>query len=104
MGHAQTKIAEAEAGEVVALGRLDEVRAGRALTSNGAIDGLLPWPAPIAQVYAMAVSSEKRADEVKLSTGMARQIDEDPSLSCEHAKDTHQLPLLGQGEAIVRTS
>lgn len=98
MGHAQTKIAEAEAGEVVALGRLDEVRAGQVLTSNGAVDGLLPWPEPIAPVYAMAVSSERRADEVKLSTGMARLIDEDPSLSFEHDTDTHQMTLWGQGE------
>src|SRR3546814_14263027 len=46
----------------------------------------------------MAVSSEKRADEVKLSTGMARLIDEDPSLSFEHDTDTHQMTLWGQGE------
>jgi elongation factor G len=46
----------------------------------------------------MAITAEKREDEVKLSTGIARIIEEDPSVSAEQNDDTHELVLWGQGD------
>lgn len=97
MGHTLNKISKAGVGDVVGLGRLDEVRTGDVLTASGIAQGALPWPAPLQPVYSMAINAEKREDEVKLSTGIARVVEEDPSITAEHNEDTHQLVLWGQG-------
>jgi elongation factor G len=98
-GHEQKKITEAPAGEVVALGRMDKVRTGDALTPSGSPpEGLAQWPPPLSPVYALAIDAEDKADEVKLSGALAKLIEEDPSLSCEQNRDTLELLLRGQGE------
>jgi elongation factor G len=50
------------------------------------------------------MSLKDRKDEVKLSAALAKLIEEDPSLSAEHNKDTHQLLLRGQGEMHLRVA
>lgn len=96
MGHDQEKITSAGVGEVVALGRLDAVHTGQTLCGDQLTQS--GWPEPLSPLYSHAVHSEKREDEVKLSTAIAKLIDEDPSLSVEHCNDTHQMLLWGQGD------
>ncbi|MEM9682180.1 MAG: elongation factor G [Pseudomonadota bacterium] len=98
MGHTLNKISKAGVGDVVGLGRLDDIRTGDVLTSSGVVANVLPWIDPLRPVYSMAIAAERREDEVKLSTGIARVVEEDPSISAEHNEDTHQLVLWGQGE------
>jgi elongation factor G len=98
-GHDQKKIAAAPVGEVVALGRMDKVWTGDALTPSGKPpEGLAQWPPPLSPVYALAIGAEKKADEVKLSGALAKLVEEDPSLSYEQNRDTFELLLKGQGE------
>ncbi len=49
-------------------------------------------------VYALAIMPEKRSDEVKLSSALAKLIEEDRSLHWEQHGDTHEIILWGQGE------
>jgi elongation factor G len=49
-------------------------------------------------VYAMAITAENRADEVKLSGALHKIMEEDPALSVVHSQDTGQTVLWGQGE------
>jgi len=98
MGHTLNKVTKAGVGDVVGLGRLEEIKTGAVLTSDGVFSGALPWFDPIRPVYSMAIAAERREDEVKLSTGIARLTEEDPSISVEHNEDTHQLVLWGQGD------
>jgi elongation factor G len=98
MGYDQEKIASAETGDVVALGRLDDVKTGDVLTSSGAAPKAMPWPETLKPLYSAAIRSEKREDEVKLSTAISRLVDEDESLTIEHDNDTRQLLLWGQGD------
>ena len=98
MGHTLNKISKAGVGDIVGLGRLEEVKTGNVLTLDGIASDALAWFEPIRPVYSMAISAERREDEVKLSTGIARLIEEDPSISVEHNEDTHQLVLWGQGD------
>lgn len=98
MGHTLNKITKAGVGDVVGLGRLDGVRTGDVLTPSGVVSNALQWIDPLRPVYSMAIAAERREDEVKLSTGIARVTEEDPSISAEHNEDTHQLVLWGQGE------
>ena len=52
----------------------------------------------------VAIGVKDRKDEVKLTGALARLMEEDPSLACEHAKDTHQMVLWGQGEMHLRVA
>jgi len=98
LGHEQSKIDSARVGDVVALGRLDSVKTGDVVTGAGRGEGGDPWDGPLPPVYAVAVEVEKRDDEVKLSSALAKLVEEDPSYRIEHNADTHELVLHGQGE------
>jgi elongation factor G len=87
----------AQAGEIVAIGRLDKVLTGATL-SNRQIQHILPTAATLPPVYAMAIVATKRNDEVKLSGALTKICEEDPSLHWEQHDDTHEVILWGQGE------
>ncbi|MBR0683997.1 elongation factor G [Roseomonas eburnea] len=91
------KAAEATMGEVVALGRLDPVPTGATLSPSGAVPAL-PFPAPPAPVYALAITTEDRKDDVRLSGALAKLTEEDPSLSITHDAEAGQIVLAGQGD------
>jgi len=99
MGGEAQKIATANAGDLVAFGRLEEVSTGELLTEAGgdSESGIL-WPVVKSPVFALGVAPVNRQDEVKLSSAVQRLIEEDPSLSVEHNASTHQMLLWGQGE------
>ena len=91
------KLASAQAGEVVALARLEGIPTGAVLTS-GATPPKLPHPEALKPVYGLTINAEKRADDVKLSGVLQKVIEEDPSLVLEHNGDTQELILWGQGD------
>ena len=97
-GHDQEKVDTAGLGDVVALGRLEEVKTGDVLTEAGRGEGGDPWEGPLPPVYAVAIEVEKRDDEVKLSSALTKLVEEDPSYLFDHNADTHELVLHGQGE------
>lgn len=104
LGKETKKCATAGPGDTVALGKLDKVGTGEALSSakSGApIDGL---PSPAQPVYAIAVRPVERKDEVKLSTALTRLSEEDPSLIVEHRQDTGETVLHGSGEMHLRVA
>lgn len=92
-----SKVAEAAEGEVVALGRLDGVPTGAAV-SPGATPEQLPFPAPPPPVYSLAIVTSDHKDDVKLNGVLQKQREEDPTLSVEHEQDTSETVLHGQGE------
>lgn len=96
-GLTQSKLTAAGPGDVVAMGRMDEVATGQLLGPSGPVDGV-DWPAPAQAVYAVAIAPKKREDEVKLSAAIGKLIDEDATLSVEHNPDTREMVLWGQGE------
>jgi len=98
-GHNSEKIAKAGAGEVVAFGRMEAIKTGVVLTPSGNPPAGVPaWPKPVAPLYAFAITAEKREDEVKLSSAIAKLIEEDPSIKLEVSRDTNELLIWGQGE------
>ncbi len=97
MGHTQSKIASAGVGEIVAMGRMDDVSTGQTLSASGTVDGF-DWPAPPQPIYAFAIQPKKREDEVKLSAAIQKLSDEDSSLTVEHSQDTNETVIWGQGE------
>ncbi len=97
-GGAREKISSAGAGEVVGFGRMEGIKTGVVLTPSGTAPEIASWPEPLPSVYAFAVGTENKADEVKLSGALAKLTEEDPSLSITHHPDTHQMLIEGQGE------
>lgn len=93
-GEAQ-KAGEVEAGEVVALGRLDGVSAGAVLGEGGVP---LPFPVPPPPLHATAIAAAERRDDVKLSGALDKLLEEDPSLVLTRDAETGDTLLAGQGE------
>jgi elongation factor G len=104
IGETVRKRATAMAGDTVALGRLEKIGTAETLTvEKGSIRQAAPLVRPDA-VYAQAIELKERKDEVNLSAALVKLTEEDPSLSIEHAKDTHQMVLWGQGEMHLRVT
>jgi elongation factor G len=95
-----TKVPEALAGDIVALGRLDGVPTGATVSPGGQPEAL-PFPKPTPPVYAMAVATTDRKDDVKLSGALQKLVEEDPSLFVTQAGET---VLHGQGEMHLQTA
>ncbi|HLH12695.1 MAG TPA: elongation factor G [Methylovirgula sp.] len=90
------RVQAAQAGELVAIGRLEGVATGAVLGAAG--EALLPFPEPVAPVYAFAIAAKDRKDDVKLSGALHKLVEEDPSISIEHNRETGETLLRGQGE------
>ena len=96
-GGEATKVAEAHMGELVALGRLESVATGATLSPAGAAEALA-FPTAPEPVYAMAITTSDRKDDVKLSGALQKLVEEDASLVVDHDQDTNETVLRGQGE------
>ena len=104
LGQDARKRANAKAGETVALGRLEKVLSGETLSAEKGGSVQVPAPVPTQPVYGVAIGVKDRKDEVKLTGALARLMEEDPSLSLQHVKETHQMVLWGQGEMHLRVA
>ena len=98
VGSQAEKISKATFGDVVGLGRMETVRTGHVLSAGTASADASNWPEPLSAVYGLAITPENRSDEVKLTGGLQRLNEEDPSLTYLQNEDTHELVLLGQGD------
>ncbi len=104
LGYQQQKSQQAGPGEVVALGRLEAVRTGQSLAGPNGSAPTVEWGEPLKPLLAMALNTEKREDDVKLTAAIAKLTEEDPSLLLEHSPETHELLLWGQGEMHLRVA
>jgi elongation factor G len=103
-GAHDTKRASAEAGEMVALGKLDTIKTGETLSSGKTAPAALVEIAASPPVLAMALAALDRKDDVKLGQALARLNEEDPSFTIVHNAQTHDTVLWGQGEMHLRVA
>ncbi|HYD16041.1 MAG TPA: elongation factor G [Hyphomicrobium sp.] len=103
-GEETVKRPTAHAGDTVALGRLDHVRTGTTVTAEKSGIVQIAGPETPEPVLASGIGLSDRKDEVKLSSALAKLIEEDPSLVIEHNTETHQVLLKGQGEMHLRVA
>jgi len=99
-----TKRASAEAGETVALGKLDTIKTGDTLSSGKTAPKALVSVEPSPPVLAIALAATDRKDDVKLGQALLRLNEEDPSLTMIHNSQTHDIVLWGQGEMHLRVA
>jgi elongation factor G len=103
-GTEQTKLADARAGDTVALGRLESVQTGDTLSSGKASDLLKAAIEHLPPVYALGIEAADRKDEVKLTAAIAKLREEDPSLGFEQNADLQEMTLTGQGEIHLKVA
>jgi len=102
MGQATKKVASARCGDVVALGKVEDAHAGDLLSV-----GKAPARAAVAAterfpVYAIAIETRDRKDDVRLSGALSKLLEEDRGLSLVHDGELHEMRLAGQGEGHLR--
>lgn len=103
LGKDQSKIAAAEEGETVALGKLDDIATGDTLSTAKGVSPLVSLDVP-PPVYTTALRPRERKDDVKLSASLQRLLQEDPSLSMEQNQDTGETIISGHGEMHLRVT
>lgn len=104
LGQDAKKRPAGKVGDTVALGKLERIHTGECISADKGGSIQVAVPEPPQPVYALAIGVKDRKDEVKLTSALAKLMEEDPSLRLDHVKDTHQLVLWGQGEMHLRVS
>ncbi|MEP7131133.1 MAG: elongation factor G [Sphingomicrobium sp.] len=92
-GEKTQKLSEARNGDLVAVAKIDSVKAGQWLGG-----GKLPPPVEIeypARNCAIAIEPADRKDDVKLSGALHRLSEEDAALVVEHDEASHEIRLRG---------
>jgi elongation factor G len=96
-----TRAAEAEAGEIVSLGRLEAAVTGALL---GEMLPTLALPVPPPPVHSVAIATKDHKDDVRLPAALQKLTEEFPGLSVTHCPDTGETRLCGQGEIFLRAA
>ena len=92
-GEKTSKIAKAVNGDIVAVGKADELKAGQWL-SKGTIPPDIEVEMP-ARNARLAVQPADRKDDVRLASALAKLAEEDSALTIEHDEASHELRLRG---------
>ena len=92
-GEKTAKLAEARAGDVVAIAKLEGVHAGAWLASGKAPPA--PDVAQPTRNYALAIATKDRKDDVRLSTALHKLTEEDRALLWEQDETMHETRLRG---------
>jgi elongation factor G len=98
------KVSTAGKGDLVALGRLDEVRTGDLLCFEPCEVSRSSGRDQRTPVLATAIAASQRKDEVRLSAALAKLAEEDPSLTVSQNQTTGETLLSGQGEMHLRVA
>jgi elongation factor G len=100
-GEKTTKVNEAADGDIVAVAKIDTIKAGEWLGA-----GKLPPPVDIsypARNCAIAIEPADRKDDVKLSGALQRLSEEDGALIVEHDDANHEIRLRGVNDEHLNT-
>ena len=96
-GKEQQELNYAEAGDIVAVAKLQHTVSGDTLCDKNDIIRYLPLDYPSPSLY-VAIEAVDEKDEDKIFSGLTRLREEDPSFVVERNDETHQTLLGGQGE------
>jgi elongation factor G len=103
-GAYDSKRGSADAGDTVALGKLDAIKTGDTLAGGKTATPALVHVEPTSPVLAMSLAAADRKDDVKLGQSLLRLNEEDPSLTMVQNPRTHDTVLWGQGEMHLRVA
>ncbi len=96
-GKSQEDASEVVAGDIVAIGKLQNTKTGDTLCDKSAIVKFPKIEFPSPTLY-QSVEPAKKGDDEKMGSGLKRLMEEDPSFVLESNIETHQTLIGGQGE------
>jgi elongation factor G len=100
LGKKHTAVPSAGAGEIVAIGKLKDTQTGDTLSDEHAPTcypkTVLPRP-----VVSFAIEPKSSADIEKISLGLHKLIEEDPTLEFSRHADTKEMVLSGMGQVHI---
>lgn len=96
-GKEQLELNYAEAGDIVAVAKLQNTKSGDTLCDKSDVVRYLPLDFPSPTFY-IAIEALDKNDDEKMGVGLARLREEDPSFVVERNSETHQTLLGGQGD------
>lgn len=95
-GKEQIKVDAATPGDIVAIAKLKDTHLNDTLGDVPVTFAPISFPTP---VVTYSVHATKRGEEEKISTGLHRICEEDPTVVVERHPETHQLLVSGLGDA-----
>ncbi|MEV5443255.1 elongation factor G-like protein EF-G2 [Streptomyces sp. NPDC052644] len=97
-GKQQLPMGHCVAGDLACVAKLSRAETGDTLSAKDDPLLMAPWAMPD-PLLPLAIEARSKADEDKLSQGLARLAAEDPTMRLEQNQDTHQVVLWCLGEA-----
>ncbi|MFE1350084.1 elongation factor G-like protein EF-G2, partial [Streptomyces sp. NPDC058757] len=97
-GRQQRPVPHCVAGDLACVARLGRAETGDTLSAKDDPLLIAPWTMP-EPLLPLAVEAHSKADEDRLSQGLAKVVAEDPTLRLEQNQDTGQVVLWCLGEA-----
>jgi elongation factor G len=102
-GEKVVKAAEAREGDVVAIAKLEGVGAGDWIGAGAELPPSPGEPDEAAN-YAVAIATQDRKDDVRLSSALHKLCEEDPALSWEQDEALHETRLRGVGSEHIKVT
>ncbi|GAA3287193.1 elongation factor G-like protein EF-G2 [Streptomyces lavendulae] len=97
-GKQQRTLGTCIAGDLACVAKLTRAETGDTLSAKDSPLLMEPWAMPD-PLLPLAIEAHSKADDDKLSQGLARLVAEDPTMRLEQNPHTHQLVLWSLGEA-----
>ncbi|QNS07323.1 elongation factor G-like protein EF-G2 [Streptomyces xanthii] len=97
-GKQQRPLSHCIAGDLACVAKLGRAETGDTISAKDDPLLMAPWEMPD-PLLPLAIQAHSKADEDKLSQGLARLAAEDPTMRLEQNPDTHQVVLWCLGEA-----
>jgi elongation factor G len=93
-GKTSAHMTEAVAGDIVAVAKVDGLHVGDtvALRSDAPVLPAIPFPSPM---FGLAIEPKNRGDEQKISAGLHKIAEEDPTVKVVHDPQTHEMVISG---------
>jgi elongation factor G len=103
-GGATKKVGSADRGEIIAIGKVEQAHAGDLVSASGKKLAAKLSPEKRFPVFAAAIHTLDRKDDVRLSGALHKLIEEDPSIEIIHDPDSNETLLRGQGETHLKVA
>ncbi len=94
VGKEQTNVSSAQAGDIVAMSKVDSLKVGDTITDEKFEGRMAKIPHPTPMV-SLAIEPKKRGDEGKIGTALTRLSDEDPTFRVIRGEQTGELVISG---------
>jgi len=102
-GKKQKPVAEAVAGDIVAVAKLKETETGDTLCDTGK-PILYESPVSMKPVISFALEPKSKGDEEKIFSGLSKLTEEDPALQVQRDVETKEMIISGMGQVHVEVA